>query len=238
MKRRILALIGAVALGAFGGCGRTAPSKPAPQDSSAAASLQAAPPPSSEALSQQNASGEQSAQLADFDQPAFERYFADFARFFHQPAETPAALPLDYLMGYFLVYQSWLLGTAAGQSYEQNAALLYLIPEQELSATAEILLGIDDFDPALVAQWPFGANPPEGFQLYSTESSLPYLEITAQTVSCQGQTVTVRAALETGMGDEGETPPSVLLVYEFRRMAGQNAGDGGELYQLVSIDEG
>ena len=167
------------------------------------------------------------------DQQAFEGYFADFACFFHQPAETPAELPLDYSMGYFLVYEAWRLGTEAGSSYQQDANLLYLIPEEEISETAEALLGMESFDPGKVAEWPFGRNPPEGFQLYSEESSLPYLNVVSQAVSCQDDTVTVQAVLETGMGNEGETPPNVSLIYEFQRIPSES----GELYRLLSISE-
>ena len=239
MKRMICILLCAGMLGGLAGCGGTGPQESHPEEPSAVSSGEAAASSGEEPL-QEEASGEstpqepsEAVQLSELDQQAFEGYFADFACFFHQPAETPAELPLDYSMGYFLVYEAWRLGTEAGSSYQQDANLLYLIPEEEISETAEALLGMESFDPGKVAEWPFGRNPLEGFQLYSEESSLPYLNVVSQAVSCQDDTVTVQAVLETGMGNEGETPPNVSLIYEFQRIPSES----GELYRLLSISE-
>ena len=246
MKRLLAVLLCAAMLCSAVGCSRIDQPESAPESSqtSLPASIpeetsSAAPEESEQSASRENEGASQqesskAAPLAEFDQQSFEEYFAVFARFFHNPAETPQELSKDYSMGYFLVYESWQAGIAAGNSYEQDANFFYLIPEEEISATAEWLLGFPDFEPSQVTEWPFGKNPPDGFQFYSEESSLPYLEVISQTVNCQDDMVTVQATCETGMGNEGETPPTVSLVYEFRRIAREN----GEIYQLVSIKEG
>lgn len=236
MKRMISILLCAAMLGGFAGCGRIGGPETPSEEPSAEISEETAWEESLQEDSHEESTRQEpskAVRLPDFDQQDFERYFADFACFFHQPAETPAELPTDYYMGYFLVYESWQRGTAAGNSYEQDSNLLYLIPEEEISAAAEALLGIENFDPETVTEWPFGKNPPDGFQLYSMESSLPYFEVVSQTVSCQEDIVTVQAVLETGMGNEGETPPSASLIYEFQRIP----TDSGETYRLLSIGE-
>lgn len=246
MKRMLTVLLCAAMLCGAIGCSRIEPPESSSQTNSGPeeASLATSEDNSEQSTSSGNSSrgNEESSQqadskivsLAEFDQQTFEEYFANFARFFHNPVETPQELPMDYSMGYFLVYESWQTGTATGNSYEQDSNLFYLISEEEISATAESLLGLPNFNPSQITEWPFGKNPPDGFQFYSEESSLPYFEVISQTVNCQDDMVKVQATCETGMGNEGETTPTVSLVYEFQRIAKEN----GEIYRLVSIKEG
>ncbi len=164
---------------------------------------------------------------------SFESYFENFASFFHSPATSPAELPLDSNFAYFLLYETYHAGIRAGKNYtEENQ--FYLIPENELAYTAKTRLGIENLDLSDIEAWPFWGVPPEGMQLFTEATSLPYLYIVEKSIRQEGDRFFADAVLETFLGSEGEPTPRVSLSYEFRRIS---LDDGTEYYQLISITD-
>lgn len=181
-----------------------------------------------------NTETESSIDVKPLDMEAFDSYLSDLVQFFQVPAARMDDLPRNRNLAYFLLAESFRIGTEAGKAYTQNSEQLYQIPNEEIKDTAEKLLGIMDFEPASISDWPFSQEPGNEFQLYSETDEPPYGHISTVYVEWTNETVTADTLVETEVvQEEHEEVPTVYLRYEFRRMEDEE----GEYYQLQSIAE-
>lgn len=163
----------------------------------------------------------------------FTVYFNDFIRFFHDPVSGPDALLRDQNFAWFLLYETYQQGTAAGQTYPQNDNQLYEIPNSEISETAEKLLGITAFRPEDIPEWPFSDGTEGDYQLFSAETELPYCECVTRYTEWTDEIVTAETVLNDDPAKEGQADAVFERYFEFRRMEDEE----GEYYQLQSIAE-
>lgn len=165
----------------------------------------------------------------EFDR--FQAYFDRVAPFLHQPAASPQELPRDRALAGFLLDQSYRRGVGEGRVYERDADGMALIPDGEIAETAEMLLGIADFRPDSIAEWPFPGGK-EGYRSFDPKAPLPVCEITYQLTQLEEDAVYVKAIVSTEMDENGYPLPGAALIYRFGREAGEN---GEYRYPLESI---
>ena len=163
----------------------------------------------------------------------FAAYLNNVVRFFREPVSSPDSIPRDSNLAGFLLAETYRRGIQDGKSYPQDENRMYQIPNEEISATAEKLLGIENFDPAEIPEWPGSRKPGAEYQLYAGEESLPYSEIVSSMTHWEDDFVTVRAVISTAMDEEWLPDPDYAIdrFYTFQRIP-----DGaGEYARLVSI---
>ena len=163
----------------------------------------------------------------------FAAYLNNVVRFFREPVSSPDSIPRDSSLAGFLLAETYRRGTRDGKSYPQDENQMYQIPNEEISATVEKLLGIEDFDPADIPEWPGSREPGTEYQLYAGEESLPYSEIVSSTTHWEDDYVTVRAVISTAMDEEWLPDPDYAIdrFYTFQRIPDEN----GEYARLVSV---
>ena len=163
----------------------------------------------------------------------FAAYLNNVVRFFREPVSSPDSIPRDSNLAGFLLAETYRRGIQDGKSYPQDENRMYQIPNEEISATAEKLLGLENFDPAEIPEWPGSRKPGAEYQLYAGEESLPYSEIVSSMTHWEDDFVTVRAVISTAMDEEWLPDPDYAIdrFYTFQRIP-----DGaGEYARLVSI---
>ena len=163
----------------------------------------------------------------------FAAYLNNVVRFFREPVSSPDSIPRDSNLAGFLLAETYRRGIQDGKSYPQDENRMYQIPNEEISATAEKLLGIENFDPAEIPEWPGSRKPGAEYQLYAGEESLPYSEIVSSMTHWEDDFVTVRAVISTAMDEEWLPDPDYAIdrFYTFQRIPDEN----GEYARLVSV---
>ena len=171
-------------------------------------------------------------QLVSIGKSELASYTENLSAFFHSPVQSTKEIPLDDVMAYFLVYQTFN-SNGAENFYTRNETGFWEIPESDILQTAEMYLGLSDFSISDIDEWPFH-TPENGICYYTNETSLPYSNVTIKEVSYSKETGEAAVLVESRDNQyEDSSQKRTLLAYHFVCAKGN---DGKNVYCLKAID--